>query len=382
MADTKITSLQPPQVTTNPATDVLPIVNIADPLMATSGSTRKITVNQLLGAGGTATLASATITGDLTVRTNKLKVDSTGVAIGAATAGYPLDVTGTSRFIGDAYLYSTSGGAAVSRSLIFGSAANISAASIYGQTATSNSGILYFATQTGGVMTDRLSIDSSGVFTFQNVGGAGTAMTLNATGLGVGVSPNRNLDIRQDQSAATIARVQNQSVNAAAYSELNLAASGNNWGIRNGSTAANSNRLEFVVDPTGTNLSVMQLDTSGNVLVGTASAGGSASNATKTIGGLFSTVNGSTASTASGAAVTMFTSPAEATFMVSAYIFGTGAPASYNAVAIVKVSGSTAAITTISSATGLTISLSGLNVQVTQTSGSAQVMVYSAIRIS
>jgi len=61
MADTKITGLLSPQVTTNPATDVLPIVNIADTLMASSGSTRKITVNQLLGAGGTATLASATI---------------------------------------------------------------------------------------------------------------------------------------------------------------------------------------------------------------------------------------------------------------------------------------------------------------------------------
>jgi hypothetical protein len=93
-------------------------------------------------------------------------------------------------------------------------------------------------------------------------------MTLNATGLGVGVVPNRNLDIRQDQSAATTARIQNQSVNAAAYSELNLSASGNNWGIRSGSTAANSNRLEFVVDPSGTNLSVMRLDVSGNVGVG------------------------------------------------------------------------------------------------------------------
>jgi hypothetical protein len=96
MADTKITGLLSPQVTTNPATDVLPIVNIADTLMASSGSTRKITVNQLLGAGGTATLASATISGDLTVRTNKLAVTSTGVGIGTATptAGILLDVVG------------------------------------------------------------------------------------------------------------------------------------------------------------------------------------------------------------------------------------------------------------------------------------------------
>ena len=93
MADTKITGLLSPQVTTNPATDVLPIVNIADTLMASSGSTRKITVNQLLGAGGTATLASATITGDLTVRTNKLSVTSTGVGCGTASPALPFVVS-------------------------------------------------------------------------------------------------------------------------------------------------------------------------------------------------------------------------------------------------------------------------------------------------
>ena len=104
MADTKITQLQPPQVgyPVVPATDVLPIVVIADPGMATSGSTRKVTVNQLLGAGGTATLASATITGDLTVDTSTLKVDSTNnrVGIGTATPANTLDVNGAAAFTG------------------------------------------------------------------------------------------------------------------------------------------------------------------------------------------------------------------------------------------------------------------------------------------
>jgi hypothetical protein len=52
--------------TVNPAADVLPIVDVDDNSMAASGTTKNITPNQLLGAGGTATLASATITGDLT----------------------------------------------------------------------------------------------------------------------------------------------------------------------------------------------------------------------------------------------------------------------------------------------------------------------------
>jgi hypothetical protein len=45
-------------------------------------------------------------------------------------------------------------------------------------------------------MTDRLSISDTGVFAFQNVGGvAGTAMTLNSTGLGVGASPAQKLTV-------------------------------------------------------------------------------------------------------------------------------------------------------------------------------------------
>jgi hypothetical protein len=144
------------------------------------------------------------------------------------------------------------------------------------------------------------------------------------------------------------------------------------WYVSAGGTAGNA--ITFT--------QAMTLDASGNLLVGTTAAGGSASNSAKSVAGFFSTVNGTTASTASGSAVTMFASPNEATFIVSAYIFGTGSPAAYNAVAIVKVSGGVATVTTISSSTSMAISVSGLNVQATQTSGSAQVIVYSAIRIS
>jgi flagellar hook assembly protein FlgD len=263
MADTKITSLLTPQVTTNPATDVLPIVNIADTSMASSGSTRKITVNTLLGSGGTATLASATISGDLTVDTSTLKVDSANNYVGV----------GTTTFVSDAnvpFQITTSGG---TNSKYIGINRNNAYGVIVGWDGSYDGGEMRvvgaYPLKFGTSNTQRYEISSTGIATWSNVGGvAGTAMTLNSTGLGVGVSPNRNLDIRQDQSAATIARVQNQSVNAAAYSELNLAASGNNWGIRTGSTAANSNRLEFVVDPSGTNLSVMRLDTAGNVGIG------------------------------------------------------------------------------------------------------------------
>ena len=86
MADTKITALTA-LTAADPANDVIPIVDVSDTSMAASGTTKKISVNNILGASGTATLASATITGDLTVDTSTLKVDSTlnKVGIGVAT---------------------------------------------------------------------------------------------------------------------------------------------------------------------------------------------------------------------------------------------------------------------------------------------------------
>jgi hypothetical protein len=90
MADSKISALT--AITTlTPATDVLPVVDV-------TGTTKKITTNQILGSGGTATLASATITGDLTVDTSTLKVDSANnrVGIGTATPNWLLTASGSS----------------------------------------------------------------------------------------------------------------------------------------------------------------------------------------------------------------------------------------------------------------------------------------------
>jgi hypothetical protein len=87
MADLKISQLNS-IVTVVPATDVLPVVQ--------GGATYKVTPNQLLGAGGTATLASATITGALTVDTTTLVANAAGytdrVGIGTATPASRLDV--------------------------------------------------------------------------------------------------------------------------------------------------------------------------------------------------------------------------------------------------------------------------------------------------
>jgi len=97
MADTKITALTA-LTAADPANDVLPIVDVSDTTMAASGTTKKISINNILACSPTATLASATITGDLTVDTNVLKVDSANDRVGIGTAspmtGFKLDVVG------------------------------------------------------------------------------------------------------------------------------------------------------------------------------------------------------------------------------------------------------------------------------------------------
>ena len=66
MPDSKITALASIGTGTDPAVDPLVIVDVSDTTMAASGTTKKVTLNNLLACSPTATLASATITGNLT----------------------------------------------------------------------------------------------------------------------------------------------------------------------------------------------------------------------------------------------------------------------------------------------------------------------------
>jgi hypothetical protein len=165
MPDTKITALAA-ITTVAPANDLFPIVDVSDNSMAASGTTKNITVNQLLGSGGTATLATATITGDLTVDTSTLKVDSTNhrVGIGTVTPSSALhmrNASGTGIFT----QYQDTGG--------------INYVGI-------DNSVFRLANTTA---QDLLTITQVGVFSFLD-GAGGTRMTLNSTGLGVGVTPS------------------------------------------------------------------------------------------------------------------------------------------------------------------------------------------------
>jgi hypothetical protein len=131
---------------------------------------------------------SATISGDLTVDTSTLKVDSTNnrVGIGTASPATILDIQSAGGVFAriqnttstaDAYLLvkNTTGEG------FFG----INALGPYIYTASALP--IVFTTATF----ERYRIAGDGVATWSNVGGvAGTAMTLNSTGLGVGVTPS------------------------------------------------------------------------------------------------------------------------------------------------------------------------------------------------
>ena len=97
MADSKITALASISTSTDPAVDPLVIVDISDTSMAASGTSKKVTLNNLLSSSPTAT-GNFTITGDLTVDTSTLKVDSTNNRVGIRTASpaEPLTIDNTS----------------------------------------------------------------------------------------------------------------------------------------------------------------------------------------------------------------------------------------------------------------------------------------------
>jgi hypothetical protein len=145
---------------------------------------------------------NATITGDLTVDTSTLKVDSTNnrVGIGTATPTAAFDILGA---------FGTSTAAAVIRNNSAANNSNISqvqfftvnsfngieqVASIHGtnpNAGANNGGALVFNTSLNGTSTtpaERYRIGNDGTATWSVAGS--TAMTLNSTGLGVGVTPS------------------------------------------------------------------------------------------------------------------------------------------------------------------------------------------------
>ena len=248
MPDTKITALAA-IATVDPAADVLPIVDISDTSMAASGTTKKVTSNQILQAGGTATLASATITGDLTVDTSTLKVDSSNdrVGIGTATPAAKLIVRD-------------------------GSNRNLLVSSDASQLGSAGVAIGSFTDNAAGYAP--LSIIAGTSIAFGLNGS--TAMTLNSTGLGVGASPAHKLQA----VGGYVASGKLASASSGDIGGLLMYCSTDNGGRRSWGLKAESGTtgvLGFWLSSANntepfSGTQVMSLDASGNLLVGTTSA--------------------------------------------------------------------------------------------------------------
>jgi len=201
-------------------------------------------------------VGAATITGDLTVDTSTLKVDSANnyVGIGTASPVQSLTISGEASVrVGDLFYWNAYYNAGF-KARAAGYAAYISEDGsgdfTIANTASSAAGAgssLSFLT--------RHRITNAGVCTWENVGGvAGTAMTLNSTGLGVGTAPSFKIHANG---------VIGTTNTFGAFTALQTAGgTGYRW------TLANDNNFYLQYSPDGfgsTATSRIALDSSGNV---------------------------------------------------------------------------------------------------------------------
>jgi hypothetical protein len=241
MADTKITALTA-LTAADPANDVIPIVDVSDTTMAASGTTKKISVNNILGASGTATLASATITGAATAggnvgfgTTNLTSVAGyNSLKINNATNGAIIDLAQ-----GDAY-----------KGRLVATASDF---------AFQTAGTIPIIMQVGGNNSYR--IDTAGVFSWFD-GAGGTRMTLNSTGLGVGVTPSYKLHVT-DNTIGLQARLSSTSTSGTSLEFQNTGASGRSWRIGSGFAVVAGN---FEIYDTTASANRFSIDLSGNIL--------------------------------------------------------------------------------------------------------------------
>jgi len=185
---------------------------------------------------------SATITGDLTVRTDKLKVDASGVGVNT-----------TSTTLGGGVM-------AIEHASNNGLVIN----------STAGSPTLYLRNVADSNLAKLLFTDNG--LTFDTANG-GTRMTLNSTGLGVGMSPSYRLDATDNTTNLQL-RLSSSNNNGTSLRFVNTGTSGRSWQIGTGFAVTAGNFEIYDVTAATNRLSI---DSAGNVGIGvTPSAWGGA----------------------------------------------------------------------------------------------------------
>ena len=211
-------------------------------------------------------------------------------------------------------------------------------------------------------------------------------MRLDSSGnLGIGVTPSGSYKFQANTTGGSAALFTSPAGNP------QITASDNNVtvyvGYTSGSGAsavsyfgtATSHAQAFITN----NIERARLDSSGNLLVGTAATTGSLSNNTKLTQGVATSYNG-TVSTSTGVTTTMFVVPTPsdgATFLVTVSVSNPDTGSTYTVLGLLRGASVTTSYTNIVTAANLTVSLSGTNLQVNQTSGITQVVQWSLLRL-
>ena len=250
MADSKITALAA-LTAADPVNDMFPVVDVSDTSMAASGTTKRISINNILACSPSATLASATITGDLTVDTSTLKVDSTNnrVIVGHTSGSSAFQVT------------------------------NAGAAGLEIQPTGFSSAPLILSYNRSGSAYTQLTLDGS---TIVHALSGTTAMTLNSTGLGIGGTPSAKLHVVGD------ARIENSTTPVLDfYTGATKRALIKGTGGELNLTSLTSNPITFTIDSTER----VKIDIGGNLMVGVSTAGTTAAKTIQIANGTAPTAN-------------------------------------------------------------------------------------------
>jgi hypothetical protein len=243
--------------------------------------------------------------------------------------------------------------------------------SILSPTSTAEQGQLHFETATAGALTEKMIIGT-------------TNLVINEPGSIFNVRIEGDTDANLFYTDATNSRVGVGTISPSEKLDVvgniklsdNLIIGTTAKGITTGSAIP----LGFGVNNTVT---AMTIDVSSNVGIGTTTpTTGSISNKTILNAGVFATLRGSVA-TSNLVPITIATIPnfAMAVYMVSCGI-SSGAPTAFTAIALVSADNSVLRLTSLQTASLMTITVSGTDIQATQGSGGAAAIIFSLTRIA